>query len=421
MSQHIKDIITSEAAHLSIDTRLANQLEDFYVSFISKSGDYAEFFGGHLTGAHRITFMPSNENAWWDIVGIDRDGVYYKFEAAMKSYEKMHPRQEPPVNLDWHISTDPMNQVSVWLMNAFYNEKGLKEEYRIKGMVHAYLIMQVRFLTSKIRVHWHNPCSKDIAEAVYTAMSRQYLIKRRGTWRNLLYVRALSSTVGYEEEKPNFEDVIQKMDDDIRVVKFLNDAKSFISGQIENIYGFHKEIMKAGAYNVMTLGAIVDKNDEGGTKVRDKMSVIDSYSNYLLSIVGDKHNFIKSDLMAIILKEVRRCRPALLETVLLHISNNWMVQAFIDAIKLLLVHGYEFMSETKGGIDRGLTIKVVIQRLKGVYSAPKASDDVIELRTIYEKFVMDSTSIQNPADKAAIRTAVMLYIMARALVRDTMI
>lgn len=420
MSTHIRDIISAEAAHVSIDSRLAKALEDFYIHFTNKSGEHAEFFGGHLTGAHRVSFMPSNENAWWDIVDIDKRAVYDRFEEAMRSYQLRHPPQEPPVNLDWHISTDPMNQVSVWLMWAFYNEKKLKEEFRLKGMIHAYLIMQVRFLTSKIRVHWHNPCTKDIAEAVYTAMSRQYLIKRRENWRNLLYIRALSSVTEYEGEKPNFNDVVTKMDDDVRVVKFLNDAKSFISGQIENIYGFHKEIMKAGAYNVMTLGAIVEKGEDGGTKMRDRVSAIESYTNYILGVVGDEHTFIKDSLCTIILKEVRRCRPALLESVLKYISVNWITPKVTDALKQLLLHGYEYMSTTKGGIDRTLTIKEIIQRLKGVYSAPKASDDVIELRDAFETFVKESTGIQNPADKAAIRTAVMLYIMARTLIRDAM-
>lgn len=71
------------------------------------------------------------------------------------------PPETPPVLLDWKISTDPMNQTSTWLMHRFYTEKNLKDEYRVKGMMYAYLIMQVRMLTSKIRVHWVNPCRKD--------------------------------------------------------------------------------------------------------------------------------------------------------------------------------------------------------------------------------------------------------------------
>ena len=170
----------------------------------------------------------------------------------------------------------------------------------------------------------------------------------------------------------------------------------------------------------MTLGAIVEKGEDGGTKMRDRVSAIESYTNYILGIVGDEHTFIKDSLSTIILKEVRRCRPALLESVLKYISVNWITPKVTDALKQLLLHGYEYMSTTKGGIDRTLTIKEIIQRLKGVYSAPKASDDVIELRDSFETFVKESTGIQNPADKAAIRTAVMLYIMARTLIRDAM-
>lgn len=93
-------------------------------------------------------------------------------------------------------------------------------------MLYAYLIMQVRMLTSKIRVHWHNPCPRDVAEAVYTAMSNQYLIKRRKELGCVIRVRGTTSVTTVDGEKPNFFDVIERMDDDTRIVKFLNDCKS---------------------------------------------------------------------------------------------------------------------------------------------------------------------------------------------------
>ena len=424
MSTHIREIINDEGSSVTFDTRLANKLEEYYTAFISRNGEHAEFFGGHLTGSARIAFLPSNENAWWDILGMDREAVYERFRAAMQSYEYMSPRQDPPIKLDWKISTDPMNQVSTWLMHRFYNANDLKEEYRIKGMVHAYLIMQVRFLTSKIHVHWRNPCSKDVAESVYTAMSGQYLIKRRGTWRNLLYTRAVSSTVGDEETKepPNFIDVIKTMGDDKRIADFLNDAKSFISGQIENIYGFHKKVMSEGMYNVVTLGSIVDKGgDDGGTKLRERVSQVEMFTNYLLGIIGDEPSFIKKSLVTTVCQTlVRRCRPASLETVLAYVSKNWMAPQITVAVKELLLHAFENMSNTRGGIDRTLTVSQTLMRLKGVYTASKANDELIKLRAQFEVFVTESTHVSNPADKAAIRTAVMLYIVARTLIKDTM-
>ena len=421
MSTHIRDILNDEGASVSFDTRLANSLEDYYTKFITRNGEYAEFFGGHLTGAHRITFMDSDERKWWDLLGMDKSAIYDRFAEAMHAYTLRSPPEIPPVLLDWKISTDPMNQASTWLMYRFCIEKNLSDKYRVKGMLYAYLIMQVRMLTSKIRVHWHNPCPRDVAEAVYTAMSNQYLIKRRKSWGALLEYRGTTSVTTVDGEKPNFFDVIERMDDDTRVVKFLNDCKSFISGIIENIYGFHKKVVHDGAYNIITLGSIVDKGGEGGgTKLRDRVSATEMYTHYLLGILGDKDSFIKKALMDIILPQVRRCRPALLETTLKHISDNWMSTSVVETVKLLLLHGYEYMSDSKGAIDRRLTVAATLARLKGVYNASKANDELIDLRERFNKLVTESTHIANPADKAAVRTATMLYIMARALIKDTM-
>ena len=423
MSTHIRDIINDEGSAISFDTRLAKKLEDYYTSFISRNAEHAEFFGGHLTGAHRIAFLTGNENAWWEMVGLDRNAIYDRFKDAMLAYSHMSPPNNvAPINLDWKISTDPMNQASAWLIHKFYNARDLKDEYRQMGMINAYLIMQVRFLTSKIHVHWRNPCPVDVAEAVYTAMSRQYLIKRRGNWRTLLYYRALTSTVGDPEtnDQPNFIDMIKNMDNDNRVADFLNDGKSFISGQIENIYGFHKDTVSRGVYNVMTLGSIVDKGgDDGGTKLRDRVSLIESFTLYILGILGDEHSFIKEELMTTILAQNRRCRPANLRTMLEYMSRNWMDKKVTDAVRALLLHAYENMSNTRGGIDRTLTISQTLIKLKGVYTASKANDELKDLRELFEQFVSISTRISNPADRAAIRTATMMYIVARTLIKDT--
>jgi hypothetical protein len=181
------------------------------------------------------------------------------------------------------------------------------------------------------------------------------------------------------------------------------------------------KVVAKGAYNIITLGSIVDKGgDDGGTKLRERVSALEMYTNYLLSIIGDKNSFIKEMLMSIILKEVRRCTPRLLRTSLEHISSNWMSKDVQGAVQTLLTHGYEYMSDSKGAIDRRLTVAATLTRLKGVYNASKANSELIELREMFNKLVTESTHLTNPADKAAVRTATMLYIMARTLVKDTM-
>ena len=97
-----------------------------------------------------------------------------------------------------------------------------------------------------------------------------------------------------------------------------------------------------------------------------------------------------------------------------------MSTSVLDTVKLLFLHGYEYMSDSKGAIDRRLTVAATLTRLKGVYNASKANDELIDLRERFNKLVTESTHIANPADKAAVRTATMLYIMARALIKDTM-
>ena len=111
MSTHIRDILNDEGASVSFDTRLANSLEDYYTKFITRNGEYAEFFGGYLTGAHRITFMDSDERKWWDLLGMDKSAIYDRFAEAMHAYTLRSPPEIPPVLLDWKISTDPMNNL----------------------------------------------------------------------------------------------------------------------------------------------------------------------------------------------------------------------------------------------------------------------------------------------------------------------
>ena len=66
-----------------------------------------------------------------------------------------------------------------------------------------------------------------------------------------------------------------------------------------------------------------------------------------------------------------------------------------------------------------MSLTEIICKLRGAYTASKTSEPlVLQLREDVERLVRDATKYKNQTMVAAVRTAVLLYIILRAFVMD---
>ena len=206
---------------------------------------------------------------------------------------------------------------------------------------------------------------------------------------------------------------IDKMDDDYAIVKMLNDIQSRVKDMLKNIYKVFMEIHLHG-------GRIKSNTSfhevEGEFELKDQTKSLGLYTQYLKRILTDQPSFIKDDLVDVVSNMMHTMAPRLLYQSLAWTSDNYkgnhdgMINGAID---LVMEHAIEYLSANR---DVARTdIAHVLDKLRGAYMSSRSADTkLIKARLDVEELIRHATGSKNDNAVAAVRTAWMLYIVARA-------
>jgi hypothetical protein len=227
----IKGVFESECAHLALDAQLAKRIHLYTVGFAHKNQDHIEFFGGNLTGVQVVRFTDSDKDRWFtEILQADESTLEARLVAL------------PTVNSDWVVSSDTLNLSCAWLLHALLHSKKLSDAQRHQAMLDVVLVMQYKFLTSRLYRHFKYPADRATAEATYAALTFKYAIKQYGSWAAVLNARAeeVISPTGLHRK------AIELMDPDSTVIYLLNDTQGRIRDMLKNIYDVFLQVHRQG-------------------------------------------------------------------------------------------------------------------------------------------------------------------------------
>jgi len=397
----IKEVFDTLCGDLKIDTRLMNLIKAFRIGFVNKNSDHIDFFGGHLTGVHSIKFTNADYFRWFtEIVQVDEA----ELKAALHSL--------PTIDKTRKVSSNPLYLSCLWLAHKFHNSPLLKEDKKHEAIVETFLVMNFRFITQLHRKYFPFPARREVAEAAHAELSMKFRLKADGNWLNSLEIR---STHIYEK----YSDVIAKFNDDKKITDCLSDAQGRINNRLKNITGVFRDIHRAGK----TMRSVSDTvGFDGANILRDKVNSVTLYKQYILSALIDERTFIKEEILDVVM----RILPAVPEK---HFRTTliWMVKNFGNAksgiietvVDELLTHSFTYLSKNKSLVTGSVDLVSLLSNLRGIYTSSRTKEDaLIKLRDDIEGIVETATGIHNRNNLAAIRTAVMLYIVTRAYTRN---
>ena len=417
MNETIYSVFEEECVNLKIDAHFVKSLHQYQVAFITKNRDHIEFFGGHLLGVHTVKFMPADRDAWFnDIIQVD-DGP---LENHLRTLDVVDPTFKV-------VSSDTMNLSCVWLTHRIF-KSNLSQTLKHQAMVDVMLVLQYKFMTSLLHQYFRFPADKDTANTVYAMLSKRFLIKEHGTWKNVFNFRS-EEIVG---KTSIWKHVIEEMDSDKkfkrddgklvtmddRVVDMLNDIQGRIRGIVKNIYAVLIEVHNSGT-KITTTSSITEF--DGESILRDKTNNLFAYERYVTSIIPDRNSFIKQELVNVVTRVISSMSPRLFEQTLQYMSDNYH-QRGSEKIKAVihetLIHSFEYMLEkdNRDLVSRQTDIGTLITRLKGVYMASRSTNPaLIKMREDTESIVHKATDTRNQSQQAAVRTGVLLYIVLSAV------
>lgn len=400
MDVSIKGVFESECADLAIDAQLAKRIHLYAVGFAHKNEDHITFFGGNLTGVQVVRFTDADRNQWFTEILKADEGVLEERLLAL-----------PTVNESWSVSSDTMNLSCAWLLHALFISKKLSDHQRHESMIDVALVMNYKFLTSRLYRHFKYPADRATAEATYAELSFKYAIKQYGSWAAVLEARAeeIVSPTGLHHI------AIETMEPDWRIIYLLNDTQGRIRDMLKNIYDVFLRVHRQGIRFSSTSSLV---EHDGVEILKDKSKNLLAYTRYINSIITDRNSFIREELLTVIQKQMKTMPPRLLRESLEWMSDNYR-QAGVGLVEELLnetlIHSFEYLAENRALVRNSTDLASLLTRLRGVYMSSRSTDVALfSLREKAEKIVKLATQNKNTSVIAAVRTGILLYLVARA-------
>ncbi|MBB5409321.1 hypothetical protein HDG34_003262 [Paraburkholderia sp. HC6.4b] len=401
MAKNIEGVFAEACHDLVIDAMFARRISQYRHAFVFKNADHIKFFGGNLTGVEVVRFTDDDRDRWFEEILKVEEGVLAQELVAL-----------PTVNPTFKVSSDTMNLSCAWLMHTLYASPKLNDTQKQAAMMDVGLVLQYKFLTSRLFRHFRYPADRATAEATYALLSGKFAIKQYGTWNAVLEQRTrdLISPQGLHFK------AISKMDNDLEVIYLLNDTQSRIRDMLKNIYDVFLQVHHQGM-RIQSSSALVDY--DGEVVLKDRNRNLLAYTRYLQSIVSDRHSFIKEELLELICKLMYTTPPRLFRQTLEWISDNYRQARAKRVGELLdetLIHSFDYLAEERTMVRTHVDLPTLLARLRGVYTSSRSIDPALfSLREKAEWCVKQATGNRNDSVIASVRTAVLLYLVIRTM------
>lgn len=396
----VKDVFNIACNKLHFDERLVKKLETFKIEFITRNQDHADFFGGNLIGCYNVKFTNIDKiKVFEDILGIEERDV-------VKAIDKYIPSKY------YKVAGDPFSLGLIWLAHRFLISD-INPKQKIMGAKAALEILQYRFVTSRMYLHWQYQCSKAEAEATLASLNNKFSIKQKGSWIRYFSDRAEEIVSG------SHRDTLLKMSPDMTkpgsrdpnsVSYTITDTKTRIANMLKNIFDVFLKIHEQGLK--ITSSSKISEI-EGESVLKDDINTRNAHQTYILDIIKDSRAFIKEDLIVMIADAMPNMHRKNLLTTLEYISKNIGKDvAMYDLIVEVVEHAFIYLGSDVTNMKNDFGH--LLTKLKGIYTSSRTIEpSLLNIRKSTERIVVKATHISTPAQVAATRTGVLLYVMFR--------
>lgn len=388
-------------AKIDINKDLVKRLHSYEQEFVHRNQDHIEFFGGNLLGVNKVRFLPQDWTRWFDdVLKID--------DLTLRE----HLHKLPSINKKFKVTSDVMNISCIWLCHAIA-ASDLPDAQKHQGMIDALLVFQYKVLTSKIAWDFRFTANKETMIAVYANMSMKYDIKRYGSWGNLLRARA-EDVISKESIH---HDAIFQFKEDKGILYCISDMQTRLRSIVYNHWELINSVQDSDAKILQSSNMI---NTDAGAAMLDLHRTIPMYKDYIHSVVGERTNFIKDEIIKVIAQAMNTMYPSFLREVLEHISDQYLlddglIERIIDNI---IIHAFTSLKEDFTGMLNMPGLPMIIRNLRGIYQSSKSTDpNLLTLRKDIDRMITRKFKGRSPTSVAAVRTGLMLYVVVRALAK----
>lgn len=396
----LKEVFGEHTQHLKFDAKLADAFFKMQTHFVNKNQEHMDFFGGCLTGVQVVRFTRQELNLFFSDT-LDLDPLELRQELL----------KLPDIHEERKVASDTFNLTCMYLVHRFLTSPLLDPKRRERAALDVCLLFNYKCLTSLMSEYFRYPADPRLAQATYANLSYRFLIKKLGSWQEVLNFRAGEMIDDAGLHRKN----LIKFSEDERITYAVTDSQGRLRSMLKYIYAEMMKAQKDGEKIYTTSSTIVDA--DGEEVFKDKVHGLENYLHYTLEIAHDKHSFIKQELIAIIVKMM----PTMQERGFIKVLD-WLTDSIgkpnhkhiNDLIELTVTHSYHYLHSQGIQVRQSKDVGVILSKLKNIYVSSRATDtDLLKMRELGAEMITDSIGKTNDQAVAAIRTGLFLYICLR--------
>ncbi len=396
----IKAIFEAHGAHLTFDQRLAEKINVYCKSFINKNDDHIQFFGSNLTGVYPVRMTSADEMEWViDILGLDNIEIKQQVKAL------------PHINENWIRGTDVFTLSGFWVVYRLLSSN-LPIKVKEKAIHSAILNVHFKYISSIMAWYFKFEVDKAVAQAVYDRLSLKFRLKTEGSWLGLLDYRA-RDLIG--ERSIHYPTLTNYSPDDA-IQYLITDTQGRMRDVVKNLWAVLAEVRAEEKRGVNK--SMIDL--DGDLAVRDVVSQLTQYKDYLMTISKEPNAFLKPRAVEVVCDVMPTMpaddfRTALQVVTVLRQKNNKKVE---DLLELTMTHIFDQFAKDRTLQKNIKDLPVLVAHMRGLYTAPRSKGDILKLREGFEEIIRRYIKPKNPAAVSAIRTGILLYIVIRTFSKD---
>lgn len=386
--------------HIIFDVKFLTKVKVYEQQFVNKNDTHIAFFGGNLMGVHPVRFKDEDRNRWFnEVMDADEDSLEDDLHAL------------PAILPHRHVSSDVMNLSCFWMAHKFLSSTLLNEQQRYEGALASILVVQYKFITSILTDWFRYNADPIIAQATYAALNKRFGLKVAGSWGALLRIRA-AAVVGKGEL--HYKELLSFLNDD-KVVYMVNDTQGRIKDILKNIRDVFTVVKNSPEMQIRSSSSMIEM--DGELKVRDKTRLVSTYMRYILETLPDKNSFMVPELIDVIAKTVPTMPKSSLQATLAYMSANSSPRADKDVQQLctvVLQHAFNYLARNPNVMENQSDIGGLLKKMRALYQASRTTDpQIIEMRELAEGIARRTLKSKNGVLIAAVRNAVLLYVLLR--------
>lgn len=392
------DAFTEAADNVVGDDRFAKRVSNYLHQLKTKNADHINWYGGNLLGVDRIKFLDSDNNRWFDeVLEVDED------------YLRECIYTVPSINEDWNVSSDVFNLSCVWALHRLVTSNNQSKLVK-QAQIDVGVILQFKYYTSIWYNFFDKPVDKAAAEATYQALSLKFRLRQLGSWGALMEYQAAQLI----DPKGVRATALKTFAEDKDVIVIVTDINTRCRAVVKDMYGVLDQVRSSNS-RINTMGATVISVD-GDKIIRDTNNFFNTASYYLKDMASNPTNFIRNDLVQLVVDLMPTANEKALVECLVAIANapegesrrkvNWMLE-------MTLQHAFEYIASNRLRVSDAAQI---LAKLRAIYtSSTSKAPLLIELREQIEKFAKKNCFLNSSSALASVRTALMLYFVVRSL------